>query len=121
MDYNDGDWWGWNGGECPVHPKSVVECRFMDAGHIYNGKKSVASYFSWDHYREELLAGNGNIIGFRVITPYVEPKKPREFWVARCKTYNRHVVFNSPDDAYAAGWRGDANMELIHVSEVLPE
>ena len=23
--YNDGKWHGWNGGECPVHPKSRVQ------------------------------------------------------------------------------------------------
>ena len=22
--YNDGRWHGWNGGECPVHPETVV-------------------------------------------------------------------------------------------------
>lgn len=111
MDYNDGNWNGWNGGECPVHPKSVVECRFMDAGHIYNGKKSVASYFSWDHHREELLAGNGNIIAFRVITPYVEPKKPREFWI------RSGMAFPADEKEKLQHWGG----EIIHVSEVLPE
>ena len=23
VDYNDGNWHGWDGGECPVHPESV--------------------------------------------------------------------------------------------------
>lgn len=24
-DYNDGKWHGWNGGECPVHPRTVIK------------------------------------------------------------------------------------------------
>ena len=29
-DYNDGGWHLWNGGECPVHSKTVVEAVLHD-------------------------------------------------------------------------------------------
>ncbi len=70
-DYNDGRWHGWNGGKCPVHPESVVE--FVTPGNqpSYIWK---ASECEWEHRANPVIA-------FRVIKPYVEPPKPREFWV----------------------------------------
>lgn len=64
--YNDGAWHGWNGGECPVHPKSMVEA----AG--YEGaRKSTTAFinytsglFPWDNFRG----------AFRVVKEYREPK-----------------------------------------------
>ena len=70
-DYNDGKWHGWNGGECPVHPESVVTVKWSCNGVETNPAK--ASQFNYWKGRE--------ICAFRVITPYVEPPKPREFWV----------------------------------------
>lgn len=66
--YNDGKWHGWNGGECPVHPKSNGEFVFAD-GSIVNIKP--AGHWNWNC--KELP-----IIAFRVTKPY---KEPREFWV----------------------------------------
>lgn len=73
-DYNDGKWHGWNGGECPVHPESLVsyastrngETAPVKAGRLEWGSNPLSNY---------------PIIAFRVVTPYVEPLKPREFWV----------------------------------------
>lgn len=30
-DYNDGKWHGWNGGECPVDPASVIDVHYVNA------------------------------------------------------------------------------------------
>jgi hypothetical protein len=66
-DYNDGKWHGWNGGECPVHPESVVEVLTT-----YPGKNDgFAGSFTWDDQD-----GFGHwIVAFRVITPYREPRE----------------------------------------------
>jgi hypothetical protein len=77
-DYNDGKWWGWNGGECPVHPETVVDTVTKNYG-LTSGHK--ASLFGWwvDHINP--------IIAFRVVTQYVEPKKPREFWARQTEIF----------------------------------
>lgn len=71
-DYNDGKWHGWNGGECPVHPESVV-CAVTAEGDVID---YCAKEVAWYHDED-----GGNVVAFRVIKPYVEPRKPREFWV----------------------------------------
>ena len=64
-EYVTGQIYGWNGGECPVHFKDVVNawCR---GGAM---ESSPAGSFSWTHFDF-----NSDIIAFQVITPYVEPK-----------------------------------------------
>jgi len=86
-DYNDGKWHGWNGGEGPVHLDTIVEIRNLKAKEVMGGR-------GWSHGgiqsagwsdRECWLGFDDDkynpIIAFRVITPYVEPKKPRDIWV----------------------------------------
>lgn len=70
-DYNDGKWHGWNGGECPVHSESVV-----DIAHTVRGVVSGETAEQWFWEGEKCC-----IIAFRVVKPYVEPPKPREFWI----------------------------------------
>jgi hypothetical protein len=103
-DYNDGKWHGWNGGECPVHRKSRVD--FLHE----NG-------FAW----REMLAGGivwKNCGAFRVTMPYVEPPKPREWW----------LVLNDSGACYGGYMlRGTAAKvcsglpggKIVHVREVL--
>lgn len=62
-DYNDGKIHGWNGGECPVHPKTVVEIRYW-TGVRWSRE---AEKCHWPSMRG----------CFRVVTPY---RDPREFW-----------------------------------------
>lgn len=66
-DYNSGDWFGWNGGECPVHPETLVEVA-LPRGVSRDAVK--ASDCGWD-------AGSYPIIAFRVVK---EHKEPREVW-----------------------------------------
>lgn len=90
--YNDGKWHGWNGGECPVHPGTVVEV-------FYDGQcegPKVSSSFVWRHDGD----GFSDILAFRVVK---EHKEPREFWV---HPYANDVL-SSPTLGY------------IHVREVI--
>ena len=68
--YNDGQIHGWNGGECPVHPESVVTTWMRYGGRV-EGWQAVS--FGWNHY-----GAKGDIIAFQVTKPYVGPKV---FWV----------------------------------------
>ena len=72
-DYNDGQVWGWNGGECPVHPKTEVRVWFRGKG----SGTSLASGFRWN--RADL---GGDITAFQVVKAYVEPKT---IWVNETK------------------------------------
>lgn len=63
--YNNGQIHGWNGGDCPVHPETVVEywTRGLDACHCKAGD------LDWSH-----CGKNFDIIAFQVVKAYVEPK-----------------------------------------------
>lgn len=74
--YNDGKIHGWNGGDCPVHPKSVVQV-WIDYG-ATNTKE--ASLYSWAHI------GKADIVAFKVIKEHREPKY---MWV---NEYQDHAV-----------------------------
>ncbi len=67
-DYNDGQIHGWNGGECPVHPKSVVEVRSWSGAMLSYPAGSI----DWPSIRG----------CFRVIKAY---REPRVFWVNEYK------------------------------------
>jgi hypothetical protein len=75
-DYNDGCWHGWNGGECPVHPRSVVEVVFSKAGHRDGCK---ADTWVWDADQ-----GTHTIVAFRVVKPYAEPVE----YTGECSAYH---------------------------------
>jgi hypothetical protein len=67
-DYNDGKWYGWNGGECPVHPQSVVDIVYVNAHGITHGpERRMAMLNDWNPIH------SGYTVAFRVVTPYVEP------------------------------------------------
>jgi hypothetical protein len=92
IDYNDGKWHGWQGRECPVHPKSVVSCvwHIPSTGHVGTWNGIIAGTPCWP-----------TVIRFRVITPYVEPPKPREIWINEYPGGTR-IVHDSPQDAAKA-------------------
>jgi hypothetical protein len=64
-DYNNGQIWGWNSGDCPVHPETLVKTWHRN-GMIqdYN-----AGEYWWDHRDND-----GDIIAFQVVKQHVEPK-----------------------------------------------
>ena len=105
-DYNDGLWHGWNGGECPVHGETVVECFWTDH-RIDHKTKGPARDFVWS-------ISDYMTIAFRVTKPYVEPVKPREFWVCYYGDRKNDVLSAPP-----AGGEGGFYRKVIHVREVM--
>lgn len=72
--YNDGKWYGWNGGECPVHPKTVVEmisCEPISVVTVASVDTDTANSFNWNDHDDPIVA-------FRVLKEY---KEPRGGWV----------------------------------------
>ncbi len=94
--YNDGLWHGWNGGECPVHPNSVVEAVWTACGGAVRSEQREARNFAWG-------ANASKIIAFRVVKEY---REPREWWIHPMR---RIVADYDPGKDH--GW--------IHVREVV--
>lgn len=65
-DYNDGKWHGCNGGECPVHPESIVDLLYADPEHAVLSIE--AGDYHWD----------SDLVAFRVIKQH---REPRELWM----------------------------------------
>lgn len=85
-EYVTGQIYGWNGGECTVHPKTVVQVWLRSGG----VKAANAQVLVWDHNQ------NGHdIIAFQVITPYAEPKV---IWVNETST-GQMLAYNSESEA----------------------
>jgi len=95
MNYNDGKWHGWGGGECPVHPESVVEC-LLECGHT--GEMPAGWWTVW---KTEVAA-------FRVIK---EHKESREFWIVKVAGEFPEVHGHKPN--YHDG------IDVTHVREVI--
>lgn len=60
-DYNDGKWHVHNGGECPLHPKTIVDITWYDGIKYRNVTPQIYDWFL--------------PLMFRVVTPYVEPRE----------------------------------------------
>jgi hypothetical protein len=103
--YNDGKWHGHNGGECPVHPETVVHWVNTEG----QSHKTVAGTLCWN---DELAP----VAAFRVIN---EHKDPRERFILRNKKDGREFLFKSAEDAKKYGCFADQKTEIIHVREVL--
>jgi len=89
-DYNDGKIHGWNGGDCPVHPETVVKYWTLEGGPLEQRGEVLA----WRHN-----GGSGDIIAFRVVKQYVEPKT---IWVNEYAGSNVGW-FSESDAKYYAG------------------
>lgn len=73
--YNDGEWHGHNGGECPVHPKTEVEYIWKCEGNVGRHKRIAGEDES-----QVSPAWENQVIAFRVIREHVEP---REVWMVQ--------------------------------------
>jgi hypothetical protein len=106
--YNDGNFHGWNGGECPVHPKS----RVGGVGYVNDNSLPstlsnwAARDFDWEGFRG----------AFRVTK---EHKEPREWW---CLWSPRGILIGNFDKKTAE----ERNLKnysgagkIIHVREVM--
>jgi hypothetical protein len=108
VDYNDGKWHRWAGGECPVHTSSVVHATFLAVIGEPRTESRAAHMFVWGDC-------DSPIVALRVTKEYVEPPKvPREFWVELdtvgdvCKTHKTKT-------------REFLGTTLVHVREVLTD
>jgi len=102
--YNDGNWHIWNGGECPVHPKSVVEARIrLPSASNWDAQERSACEWAWHHD----INKDTDIIAFRVVKEY---REPRDFWIADIKGWK----FSSAREAKTAF----PGCTPIHVREV---
>jgi hypothetical protein len=99
-------WFGWNGGECPLHPETEVFFAFRDYDDRMEVFEGFAKRAPWQ------CPG-----GFRITKLYREPRKAREWWI---NVY--------PDDldscSYTTREKADQEhasnrIECIHVREVL--
>lgn len=99
-------WYGWNGGECPVHPETEVEV-------IYRGRSpevGPAGHEDWTHDDHP-----GDIIAFNIRKLYREPRKAREWWVNMYPDGSAAMV-DSKQRAVSINYSG---AEIVHVREVL--
>lgn len=93
--YIEGQWYGWNGGECPVHPQTVVDVVVGSTKGIINLYESrLADNFCWSN--DNL----GPIIAFRVVKHYVEPKV---VWVNETSRYGWLAHQTKEDATICAG------------------
>jgi hypothetical protein len=83
--YVEGQWYGWNGGVCPVHPETIVDV-VCDDLRCYESvrvcKRERAGDWCWSDKLEFIIA-------FRVIKHHVEPKVlwVNEYYANVCTVY----------------------------------
>lgn len=87
-----GEWQGWNGGVCPVHPLALIEY-VLAGGATF---KDTADQLDWNSEGDDW-----DIIRYRIIEEYkasVE-RKAREVWMKQWKmvTFNSSGLFFSGD------------------------
>lgn len=108
IDYNDGNIHGWNGGDCPVHPKSIVLV-WTDEGAAGAHMGWPASTYGW--------SGDNDvpIRAFKVIKVYEEPKS---LWACETEKGSVAQVFYIKEDAqtYASFLRG--HIRVVEYREV---
>ena len=73
--YNDGLWHVWNGGECPVHPKTVVEAVWHDPNLNKAGMTGPRPAIE-----EGIRLAWPHVVKFRVIRVIREHREPRVWW-----------------------------------------
>jgi hypothetical protein len=110
--YNDGEWHFWNGGECPVHPKTMIEFVYHDGAKSVGYNKCCAG----PHDDTYAHAAWERVIRFRVVIPYVEPKPPLEHW----SVYFGDMIGGSWTDEGAARSVAEQYLHarVVHMREV---
>ena len=109
--YVKGQWYGWNGGECPVHPETIVDVVCNDLRCYESVRacgKERAGDWCWSDDSEP-------IITFRVVKHHVEP---RVIWVNEYLN-NDWYVHQTKEDAiqYAGGRPTRVAVRYVEASE----
>jgi len=113
-DYNNGEWHIWNGGERPVHPKTLVKIQIASHSRLMAdiGMDKEARLVDWRG--REALDGD-SVTAFRVVKAY---REPREFWLNQhtCPWGMIYAAYDNKEDAdsHEAG-----RLACVHVREVL--
>ena len=76
-DFNDGSWHSWNGGECPVHPKTVIRAVLCDTGKK-EGDDFHGQWIQREAGRFQPICWHNRIEVFRVMK---EHREPRQWWL----------------------------------------
>jgi hypothetical protein len=107
--YEVGKWYGWNGGECPVHLETVVD--FVSTKG--EGTFRCAGHLDWSRDFDNPIRA------FRIVRPYVEPAKPIECWI---NVYPEGDQYGSHYPTQDEAARGAANgaVRQAFMREVLP-
>ena len=107
-DYCNGQIHGWNGGECPVHPETVVSIWKRGGSMAWSGK---AGNVCWDH-------GScvSDIIAFQVVKRHVEPKV---IWVNEANFCEDWSVYATEEGAEvnATSWNTRIAVKYQEVKE----
>lgn len=64
INYNDGEWHFWSGGDRPIHPDSEIDYIYLSSGHVETFRGIAADMFYWQ-------LDEGFVI-FRVVKEYNE-------------------------------------------------
>ena len=94
VNYNDGTIHGWNGGDCPVHPNTVVHCWLRSA----SAGIAKAGELEWKHRSDINML---DIVAFQVIKEYVETKT---IWVNEYKSGD--VAYHTKEAALQCPYAG---------------
>lgn len=112
-DYNDGEWHIHKSGPCPVHPETVINRIYAnDFDDIFEKDEEVeAGEVDWAE----------GVVFFRVVTPYVEPVKPREWWAVGHHLRDTQEAAEDFRDLLCREWpdSGFEKYHIIHVCEVI--
>ena len=111
-DYNDGNWHGWNGGECPVHPKSVVEYITATDGESTYGEVE-ARRLSWVDDEDGWI-----VVAFRVVKEYREPRECWAYLTHMFDSLEKAEAFRARVDAANPG-HGHLDTPITHWREVV--
>lgn len=107
--YNDGKWHGWNGGECPVHPETVVEYVYISET-VPILDDDAAKHIRWDKKYPH------PVIAFRVIKEHLEP---REWWALWSPSGNLIGNFSKESAHEKNNTHYNGKGDVIHVREVI--
>jgi hypothetical protein len=94
VDYNDGNWHRWGGGNCPVHPETEVELMPLnpyDTTMRPNTVSATAIHVDWG------VNCDNPIVSFCVTEEFIKPKEPRELWVS-LNDYQAHETEAAAQD-----------------------
>ena len=92
-EYVTGQNYGWNGGECPVHPETQLKI-WTRNGLFCSELTTLAKSCFWDHVQHPR-----DIVCFQVVTPYAEPKV---IWVNEYTSGNS-VSYRTEEEAKRFG------------------